>query len=76
MKFIYEKQENKGELTLKDVAENQFFVCVDGYLCQKVYACAYTTIADNEGDPSCSHLTCDEDMPINRILPRVEKIEF
>lgn len=76
MKFIYEKQEKKEELTLSDVEENQFFVCVDGYLCQKVYEYAYNTIADDDGGPSCSYLTCEADMPIKRLLPIVEKIEF
>jgi hypothetical protein len=76
MRFIYEKQTENKELTLKDVEENQFFVCADGYLCQKVYECGYNTIADDEGGPSCSHLTCEADMPIKRLLPIVEKIEF
>lgn len=76
MKFIYENQEENKTLTLNDVGENQFFVCEDGYLCQKVYEYAYITIADDEGNPSCMKFDCDYNMPINRILPRVEKIEF
>ncbi len=76
MKFIYEKEGEEKRLTLKDVEENQFFVCEDGYLCQKIHARAYITIADDEGNPYCGQLDCGEDMPIARLLPRVEKIEF
>lgn len=76
MKFIYEEVKKNKQLTLEEVEENQFFVCTDGYLCQKADETAYTTIADDEGNPTCCKLDCDYDIPIQRILPRVEKIEF
>lgn len=77
MKFIYEKQTKDKQLSLRDVEINQFFVCKEGYLCQKMnYGGSFVTIADDEGNPSCSNFNCDEDMPIKRLLPIVEKIEF
>lgn len=76
MKFIYEKQEKKKDLTLKDVQTNQFFVCKDGYLCQKANEEEYITIADNEGYPSSNYFECGKYMPIARLLPLVERIEF
>jgi hypothetical protein len=76
MKFIYEEVKKDEQLTLDDVKEDQFFICADGYLCQKIDENAYNTIADEEGNPSCRNLDCDYNMPINRILPCVEKIEF
>lgn len=77
MKFIYEKETEK-QMTLNDVGENQFFVCEDGYLCQRIASESYITIADEEGYPSCGYYMSryNADMPIRRILPRVEKIEF
>lgn len=76
MKFIYAKKEKNKELTLRDVEENQFFVCKDGYLCQKIDSTDYVTIADEKGNPTCNTYAEPEDAPIVRILPRVEKIEF
>jgi hypothetical protein len=76
MKFIYEKQTKDKQLTLKDVENNQFFVCKNGYLCQKECSESYVVIADGEGNPSCECFDSDEDEQIQRILPRVEKIEF
>lgn len=76
MKFIYEKQEEKKELTLNDVEDNQFFVCADGYLCQKIGGESFMTIADEEGYPSCGYFSDFASVRITRLLPRVEKIEF
>lgn len=76
MKFIYAKKEKNKELTLRDVEENQFFVCDAGYLCQKITHTEYISIADEEGNPCCDTYGAPEDAPIVRILPRVEKIEF
>ena len=76
MKFIYEKQEENKEPTLNDVEANQFFVCADGYLCQRIGSESYITIADEEGYPCCGYFRVNPDKSIKRILPRVEKIEF
>lgn len=76
MKFIFaEKQETK--LSLKDVEENQFFVCSWGRLCQKTADTSYLIIADEDGMPYsvyCSNTNINT--RINRILPKVLKIEF
>ena len=76
MKFIYEIEPKKKQLTFADVAENQFFVCDEGYLCQKVDSEFACTIADPDGDPSCNYITVEDDHPITRILPKIAKIEF
>ncbi len=76
MKFIYEKQEEKKTLTLNDVEDNQFFVCADGYLCQKIGSESYITIADEEGCPCSGYYRNNTDTPIARLLPIVRKIEF
>jgi hypothetical protein len=78
MKFIYEKQEENKTLTLKDVEENQFFVCKAGFLCQKKDSTEYATIADADGNPYCNVYegSDEENTPIERVLPIVEKIEF
>lgn len=76
MKFIYEKETQEKKLTLNHVEYNQFFVCANGYLCQKMNDDTYVTIADDEGNPSCDSYADRGDTPIQRVLPIVEKIEF
>jgi len=76
MKFIYEKQEKKKTLTLNDVESSQFFVCAEGYLCQRIGSESYITIADEEGYPCCGYYSVNPETSIKRILPIVEKIEF
>jgi len=77
MKIIFEKQNKKEEqLTIADVEVDQFFVCGDGYLCQKVTDSLYTSIADENGLLSCEIFDCNQHYEIKRILPRVKKIEF
>lgn len=62
--------------TLKDVDSNQFFIDLDGYICQKETPLSYFTLADDKGNPSCYHITVyKEDEPIKKILPKVLKIE-
>ena len=76
MTFIYE-QEKVKTLTFGDVQENQFFVNVDGYLCQKASSGSYNIIADNLGTPYArSTDTAFKGDTIKRILPTVTKIEF
>lgn len=77
MKIIFEKVNNeKKQLTIADVEENQFFVCGDGYLCQKISNSLYTTIANDDGSLSCEIFDCNQDYQIKRILPKIAKIEF
>jgi len=77
MKIIFEKQNKKEkQLTIADVEVDQFFVCSNGYLCQKANDCFYNTITDDNGILSCESFDCNPDYEIKRILPRVTKIEF
>jgi hypothetical protein len=77
MKIIFEKQNKKEkQLTIADVEVNQFFVCSVGYLCQKVTDSLYTSIADENGLLSCEIFDCNQDYEIERILPKIAKIEF
>lgn len=77
MKIIFEKEENQEkQLTLDDVGYNQFFVCNNGYLCQKLDSYRYTTIADDDGELNCDIFSCEAYYPIKRIIPKIAKIEF
>jgi hypothetical protein len=77
MKIIFEKKENQEkQLTIADVEENQFFVCSDGYLCQKLGSYGYTTIANSNGQLYSGYFSCDAHDRIKRILPKITKIEF
>ena len=56
---------------------NQFFIDEDNNLCQKETFASYVVLANEDGNPYCyfvSNMKADE--PINKILPKVSKIEF
>ncbi len=75
MKFILaEKQETKP--SLKDVETNQFFVTVDGELCQKISCSSYNMVALKGGIPYADYFSDCHDFVIERVLPKVVKIEF
>jgi hypothetical protein len=65
------------ELTFNDVEEDQFFVDIDGRLCQKGGETFFCMITEPDGTPCliCYNNAYD-DMPIERVLPLVDKIEF
>lgn len=64
-------------LTLRDVEQEQFFVCSDGFLCQKSGRGEYIHVAKQNGKPFCGwEEDAGEDMAIDRILEPVDKIEF
>jgi hypothetical protein len=66
-----------GVLTLADVEEDQFFVDKQGYLCQKLSRCDYVRLARASGLPHCDYFgENDSDMVIQRVLPKVTKINF
>lgn len=77
MKFILETPAEEKRLTFEDVEINQFFVR-DGFLCQKVDNWCFNYIAESpHGAPYADHVTgCAPDFLIERILPKVLKIEF
>jgi hypothetical protein len=77
MKIIFEKEDDQvNQLTIADVETNQFFVCSDGYLCQKFSNSRYVTIADSSGELTCEDFSCPVNYAIRRILPKIAKIEF
>jgi hypothetical protein len=77
MKIVFEKEDqNSKHLTFNDVEMNQFFVCGDGHLCQKVSMNLYNTIADERGKLCCDRFSCSTDYVIRRIIPNIAKIEF
>lgn len=51
IKFITEMEES--ELEFGDVEIYQFFVDLEGCLCQKIDFTSYVTIANEGGDPFC-----------------------
>lgn len=74
---ITTEKETEKQLTFKDVAENQFFVNNNGNLCQKSSSDVYTTIASKYGKPmSMTEYDVDYDTKIQKIFPKVIKIEF
>lgn len=74
IKFV--QQENKKP-TFGDVKVNQFFINLNGCLCQKVHSSSYICIASHEGDPYADYYTSQDDsIEINKVLPEVERIEF
>jgi hypothetical protein len=76
MKFIYEQEEDKTS-TFGQVQDNQFFVDIDGDLCQKISSSSYCTIANSNGQPYATTYDCAYYYDtIKRILPKVTKIEF
>ncbi len=78
MKFILETPAEEKRLTFEDVEINQFFVCDDGFLCQKVDEWSFNYIAEPPyGAPyaDCCN-SCDPNFIVKRILPKVLKIEF
>ena len=77
MKFILETPAEEKHLTFEDVAINQFFVVVNGALCQKINHLSYIMIASNDGTPYADYFSdCHCNFVIDRILPHVRKIEF
>ena len=77
MKFILSETVKEKQLTFADVADNQFFVDRNGWLCQKVYCNRYHQITDRKGKPYADYYdNVYTSEPILRILPNVERIEF
>ncbi len=77
MKFILSEPVKEKQLTLADVAINQFFVNQYDWLCQKIASDVYIQITNSEGEPYADF--CDGEDPdqlIQRILPNVERIEY
>lgn len=77
MKIIFDKEsKKKKQLTFADVEDNQFFVCDDGYLNQRLNETSYSVIAEPDGSPYSGHQICEYYQPIDRIILKIAKIEF
>jgi hypothetical protein len=77
MKFILEENQETKLPSLKDVEENQFFVCSCGSLCQKTTNSSYSVVALSNGGPHGDYYSGQSiNLRINKILPKVVKIEF
>jgi hypothetical protein len=77
MKIIFKEQKTAKPPTFGDVEINQFFVDIDGYLCQKNTKDTYHTIAAPSGLPFAGIVDrCYSSEHIQSILPEVERIEF
>lgn len=77
MKIIFEKQK-EVKLTFNQVECSQFFVNSCGSLCQKNSHNSYCVIADSQGIPCSfySHTIIARGVAVQRIIPKVAKIEF
>lgn len=77
MKFIFEEPLKSGPPTYADVHIDQFFV-YKGRLCQRVTSTYAQTITDDQGIPCAAvkYLPMDNTTPIDRVLPRVVRIEY
>lgn len=75
MKIIYETEPSTPPVTFGMVDEDQFFVS-GGYLYQKINDFRAQMIAGRDGCPCAATDDFDEDEAIDRILPRVVRIEF
>ena len=77
MKFILQENRETKLPSLKDVEVNQFFVNLNGCLCQKVCDNSYLRITDESQKPWCYSVTEQSiNLRIKKILPKVVKIEF
>jgi hypothetical protein len=78
IKFEFTEQVKDNPKTLADVKVNQFFVTIEGCLCQKRTHSSYCFIADQNGEPFSDYGVdpVAEHMPIKRICPEVKHIEF
>ena len=77
IKFIPEYEENEILTTFNMVLDNQFFLNYAGDLCQKIGATAFTIIATDKGIPHAAYrVSIPEESIIQRILPKIKKIEF
>lgn len=76
MKFILEETQDKSPV-FGDVEIDQFFVNKFGELCQKITADTFVALTDEEGKPCAyySHSVMPT-QPIQRILPKVVRIEY
>lgn len=77
MNFILESPAEEKRLTFNDVEVNQFFVTEYGELCQKIGCSSYNMVALKDGTPFADYYSdLHDDFVIERILPKVVKIEF
>ena len=77
MNFILETPAEEKHPTFNCVKANQFFVNLYGELCQKIGCSSYNVVALKDGTPFADYYSdLHDDFVIERILPKVVKIEF
>lgn len=82
IKFEYDNSSSTDVVYFSDVKHDQFFIHIEGYLCQKNDSNNYSMIATPEGIPYSISFRVDdidmddEDMIISKILPIVTKITW
>jgi hypothetical protein len=77
MKIVFQEPQKTPDPIFGEVTINQFFIDLEGRLCQKVYYNKYNIIAEKDGKLwAGSSEMVSPNARIQRILPLVERIEF
>ena len=84
IKFHIDDNCESKPLFLEDVCINQFFISVEGYLCQKIDSISFNILADEYGKPfALSYLRAGFDrrcaqrpIEIKKTLPKISKITW
>lgn len=76
IKIEFKNKANR--LLFSHVVDNEFFISMDEYFCQKIDSSSYIIIANAYGSPYGEYMEVDEDEEIEVlfIFPRVEKIHI
>jgi hypothetical protein len=71
------KPKEEPILTLSEVETNQFFIDIEGNLCQKMAHWDYNIIATKDGTPHCDTVRrCEIDANIRAVLAPVSRIDW
>ena len=77
MRFVLENEREGDQPTFEDVEVGQFFIDADGDLMQKLDYNSANRIANKNGTPDAiAGYPISPTRLINRILPRVSRIDF
>lgn len=77
MRFILEDKEEDEQVTFDNVEQGQFFIDTHGYLCQKENSLYYSRLTDMDGTPKhLCRIHAVPASPINKVLPKVERIKY
>lgn len=74
---FHTEDESKDYLTFDMVEYDQFYIDIEGFLCQKASPKSYNIIADSDGEPCAAHVSeLKGELKIVKILPKVTKITW